>query len=87
MAIYCYTCQKPTRTIEPVMVRRLKESFHVYGLCAVCKDTKTGPLRTPLPMMPAELKNLKIHWNYLQYYDCGSEKKNLFEILNPLINY
>ena len=85
MAIYCYTCKKHTHTSEPVMIRRLVQDFHIYGLCAECRSTKTGPLR--VPVIPKNLLGLKMYWNYMVYYDCGEEKKNLFEVLNPLINY
>jgi hypothetical protein len=87
MSIYCHTCHHQTKTVKPIMVRRFETKYHVFAICNECKGTKTGPINKPISELPVELQQLKQHWNYLKYYDYNGEKKNLFELLDPLINY
>lgn len=40
--IFCYNCNKFTRTIEPISLQRIKyDKFHIYGICENCISTKS----------------------------------------------
>lgn len=88
--ITCRYCNyAPTKTVSPIMIRKLNfRSFHLSGLCEVCKRTKSKFLGdTQVKQLPSIIYNIRINTGFLEYVE--DEDGNLVEIfimLDKIIN-
>ena len=86
--VFCPQCNAYTKTSEPVLIRRQEpEKFHIRGLCAGCKWTKSMYLpHGIIRALPNSFNALRLKYNFMNYVDIDGEMVELFPILDPLIN-
>jgi hypothetical protein len=85
---YCPHCNKFTRTIEPVILRRQCETrFNVKGVCADCKWSKSKYLtNSEVRQLPLYFNHIFEKTDFINYLHYNNRPVHLFPFLDPIMN-